>query len=260
MNDVIQRLAARLDEAALKATAVAQHTESDGLTLSNAYDVQRSVLLHRVQRGHRRIGVKMGFTSRAKMVQMGLSDLIWGGLTSDMLIEEGETVYAEDYVHPRCEPELCFLLKRPLQGLVTPMEALAAVEAVAPAIELIDSRYKDFKFSLPDVIADNASSSGLIVGNWHRPDLDMSNLGLVLSINGRAVELGSTAALLGHPVRSLVAAARLAGAAGECLEAGSLVMAGGATAAVALTPGMHVRCEIQHLGSVAFSVRSRVSQ
>lgn len=253
-DEHIRALAARLDDAALNARAVAQHTEHDGLTMANAYDVQKALIARRIGRGHRRIGLKMGFTSRAKMAQMGLSDLIWGRLTADMLIEEGGVVRADRYVHPRCEPELCFLLRKPLAGVVTPLQALAAVEAIAPAIELIDSRYENFKFSLADVVADNASSSGLVVGNWHRPDIDFSNLGLLLTVDGRTVELGSTAALLGHPIRSLVAAARLAADAGESLEAGSLVMAGGVTAAIALAPGMKVRCEMQALGSVGFSV------
>ena len=253
-NEHIQTLAARLDDAALNARAVTQHTEHDGLTMANAYDVQKALIDLRIARGHRRIGLKMGFTSRAKMAQMGLSDLIWGRLTLDMMIEEGGVVHAPHFVHPRCEPELCFLLRKPLAGVVTPMQALAAVEAIAPAIELIDSRYENFKFSLADVVADNASSSGLVVGSWHRPDIDFSNLGLLLTVNGRTAELGSTAALLGHPIRSLVAAARLAAIAGECLEAGSLVMAGGVTAAIALAPGMNVRCEMQRLGSVSFSV------
>lgn len=255
----IERLAARLDDAARHARAVPQHTAADGLTPDSAYAVQRALVARRLARGHRRIGVKMGFTSRAKMAQMGLTDMIWGRLSSDMLIEEGGTVRVTDYVHPRCEPELCFLLGKPLAGLVTPMEALDAVEAIAPAIELIDSRYENFRFTLTDVVADNASSSGLVVGSWHDPGIDFSNLGLVLTVNGRPAEVGSTAALLGHPIRALVAAARLAAAAGERLDAGTLVMAGSATSAVALAPGMHVRCEMQHLGCVSFSVAKDAS-
>jgi len=234
---------------------VPQSSGDDLMTNEEAYEVQWALIQHRLGRGARRIGLKMGFTSRAKMVQMGLSDLIWGRLTSDMMVEDG-TVNLLQHVHPRVEPEICFLLKRPLSGMVTGPEALAAVEAIAPAMEIIDSRYHDFKFSLADVVADNASSSALVIGPWHRPDIDFSNLGLVMSFDGRAVEIGTTAAILGHPLRSLVAAARLAASAGESLEAGSLVMAGGATAAAALTPGVQVQCEMQHLGRVSFSMPS----
>lgn len=246
--------AERLAGAARHARAVSQHDSSDLVTLDEAYDIQRRVVSERIAAGAARIGVKMGFTSRAKMLQMGLSDVIWGRLTSDMVVEEGSAIDLARYVHPRVEPELCFLLKRPLEGSVTALQALGAVEAIAPALEIIDSRYENFKFSLPDVVADNASSSGVVTGAWQRPDIDFSNLGLVLTVDGVAREVGSTAAILGHPLRALVAAARLASAAGERLEAGAIVMAGGATAAVALTPGTAVRCEMQRLGSVSFLV------
>ena len=105
------------------------------------------------------------------------------------------------FIHPRVEPEIAFLLKRPLAGQVSAAEALACVEAVAPALEIIDSRYHDFKFSLPEVVADNASSSGFVVGRWCDPREGFGNLGLTLCIDGRAVQLGSTAAILGHPLR-----------------------------------------------------------
>ena len=159
------------------------------------------------------------------------------------------------YVHPRVEPEIAFLLKRKLEGLVTAAEALDAVEAVAPAMEIIDSRYKDFKFTLEDVVADNASSSGFVVGPWHKADADLSNLGMLLEINGRPAQIGSSGAILGHPIRSLVAAARLSSAAGEPLEEGWIVMAGGATAAEWLHAGDYVRNTVEALGVVAFSVK-----
>src|SRR3546814_16556575 len=94
----------------------------------------------------------MGFTSRAKMVQMGVSDLIWGRLTSAMLVEDGGSITLSRYVHPRVEPEVAFLVGRPLAGRVTPVQALAAVDAVAPALEHIASRSEDFRLSLTAVV------------------------------------------------------------------------------------------------------------
>ena len=152
-----------------------------------------------------------------------------------MIVEDGGTTSFKTYVHPRIEPEIAFLLKRELAGTVTPLQALSAVEAVAPAVELIDSRYQAFKFSLTDVVADNSSSSGFVVGPWHSPDVDFSNLGIVVSFNGAPVLVGSTAAILGHPLRSLVAAARFA--------------------AEALAPATWVELEVQHLGRTAFHVK-----
>lgn len=250
----IEQIATRLDDAARHAREVEQFDPEGACSLDDAYAIQRASIARRVARGERRVGVKMGFTSRAKMIQMGLSDVIWGRLTSGMQIEENTSIDLSRYVHPRVEPEIAFVLKRELRGDETGPAALAAVEAIAPALEIIDSRYRDFRFNLPEVIADNASSSGFVIGAWNDPQIDFSNLGLVFSIDGRAVQIGSTAALLGHPLRSLVAAARLAAAAGEPLQAGAVVMAGGATSAEWLRPGQYVSVDIERLGRAGFHV------
>ncbi len=250
----IKTLASRLDDAACKAAAIAQLSHSATFSLADAYAIQKASIARRLARGERQVGIKMGFTSRAKMAQMGLSDMIWGRLTDGMLIEDGGTTPFKRYVHPRVEPEVAFLLKKQLVGNVTPMQAAAAVEGIAPAIELIDSRYEDFKFTLEDVVADNCSSSGFVVGAWHRPDRDASNLGLVLSLDGNAVQVGSTASILGNPLRSLVAAARFAAEADEPLQPGWIVMAGGATAAEALAPDTWVEIEVQALGRAGFTI------
>jgi len=251
MNQITQ-LAELLDDAARHARSVQQIDPEGQLDLNEAYAIQAASIQRRLARGEARVGVKMGFTSRSKMAQMGLNDLIWGRLTSGMRVDDGGKTRFADYVHPRVEPEIAFVLKKALPAEVTAVEALAAVEAIAPAIEIIDSRYKDFKFSLPDVIADNASSSGFVIGPWCDPHQDFSNLGLTLSIDGRVVQVGSTAAILNHPLRSLVAAARLSAAAGEPLQAGWVVMAGGATAAEWVQAGQYVSVEMQGLGSAGF--------
>lgn len=246
--------AALLDDAARRREAVDRIDPDNRLSLPDAYAVQQALIQLRLDRGERRVGVKMGFTSRAKMQQMGLNDVIWGRLTSGMQVEEGTAVSRAAFVHPRVEPELAFVLKKAMTGHETGPEALAAVEAIAPALEIIDSRYRDFKFGLSDVIADNASSSGFVVGPWSDPRGDFDLLGLTLNIDGRIVQVASTAAILGHPLRSLVAAARLSAAAGEPLQAGWVVMAGGATPAEWLKPGQHIAVEMERLGSATFSV------
>ncbi|HTN60407.1 MAG TPA: fumarylacetoacetate hydrolase family protein [Devosia sp.] len=251
MSDAIAAIAERLDHAAYTAMAVPQLSEP--LDIAAAYAVQARSMQHRYARGERVVGIKLGFTSRAKMVQMGVDEMIWGRLTEAMLIEDGGAVSASRFIHPRVEPEIAYLLKRPLMGAVSLVEAMAAVEAVAPALEIIDSRYADFRFSLTDVVADNSSSTGFTIGPWHRPDLDAGNLGIILELDGRAVQLGSSAAILGHPARSLVAAARLTATHGHSLSAGDIVLAGAATAAVELAVGNHVRVRVQTLGNAEFS-------
>lgn len=252
--NTVDEFATLLDDAARNAQAVSQFDPEGRISLDDAYAIQAASIRRRVDRGEPRVGVKMGFTSRAKMIQMGLSDVIWGRLTAGMQVEEGAAIPFSRFVHPRVEPELAFVLKRPLGGNVTGPEALAAVEAIAPALEIIDSRYENFKFTLPEVIADNASSSGFVIGAWHDPHTDFGNLGLVLTIDGRVVQVGSTAALLGHPLRSLVAAARLAARAGEPLQPGWIVMAGGATPAEWIKPKQYVSIQMQGLGQAGFHV------
>lgn len=250
----IKSLARSLDQAACAAEPMTQISADTPINLEQAYKIQKEAIALRMLRREQRAGIKMGFTSRAKIAQMGISDLIWGRLTDGMIIEEGAPIDFTSYIHPRVEPEIAFLLKRPLCGRITPMQAMDAVEAIAPALEIIDSRYSNFKFSLEDVVADNASSSGFVTGPWQIPDFDFGNLGLVLSFDGNPVQIGSTAAIMGHPLRSLVAAARFAEEAGEPLKPGWIVMAGGATAAEPLAAGQYVEMEMEHMGRVAFGV------
>lgn len=248
----LERIAQTLDEAALHARAVEQLSEP--IDIAEAYEVQRLSMARRFARGETSIGIKMGLTSKAKMAQVGVSDMNWGRLTNGMLVEEGGELQIARYIHPRAEPEIAFRLRAPLEGDVTPLEAWAAIEGVAGAIEILDSRFKNFKFRMTDVIADNSSSSGLVIGPWHRPDMDFSNLGMSLEIDARPVQLGSSAAILGHPIRSLVAAARLMALRGQRLEAGDIVLSGAITAAEPLRKGMKVRVRLEQLGNCDFAV------
>lgn len=250
------QLAEILDTAALDGRTVDRPTDSITLTLPDAYTVQRAVIERRLSRGEVATGVKMGFTSRAKMVQMGVDDVIWGLLTDAMRVEDGAVLDIGDLIHPRIEPELAFLIGRPLSGRVTPTEAARSLAGVAVAYEVLDSRYEGFRFTLPDVIADNASAAHYAFGPWQSPDSrDLGNVGLVMEIDGRVVATGSSAAILGHPLRSLAAAARLADAAGITLEPGQIVLAGAATAAFALPRGAHVRILGAGLGGVEVTTR-----
>lgn len=251
----IAAIAARLDAAALAARAIPQITgETDKLSLADAYEIQRVAINHRIARGATLVGVKMGFTSVAKMVQMGLKDQIWGRLTSDMMIANGGALDRARFIHPRVEPEVAVRLKAPLTGDVTRDEALAAIDAVAAALEVIDSRYENFRFALGDVVADNASSSAFVVGPWMAADTDIADVAMTMRVDDAIAEQGSSAAILGDPVLSLVAAARLAGSVGLVLQPGWTVMLGGATAAAAISDARWVSLDAAHLGRVGFTI------
>lgn len=251
----IKETAAILDQAAKNANAIAQISTSQSFSEAEAYKIQALSISQRLERGEQLIGYKLGFTSRAKMIQMGVHDMIWGKLTDAMLLEEGGNLQIDQYVHPRAEPEICFLIKKEITRELNLLESKSYLEAIAPALEIIDSRYKNFKFSLEDVIADNCSSTGVVLGKWHSPNIDFSNLGMVLKVNQKPVHIGSSAAILGDPLRSLVAASRLITTFGETIPAGSIVMAGASTPAVFVEKGQYIQAEVQHLGTVSINIQ-----
>lgn len=257
MHD-LHSLARHLDDAARQARAIERLSAASPLSLADAYEIQSLLTGLRLERRESLCGVKMGFTSRAKMRQMGVSEVIWGRLTDGMRLEDGGTAPHHTYIHPRVEPEVAFVLANRISGPVSPAEALRAVDAVAPAIELIDSRYEGFRFSHEDVVADNCSAAGFVLGSWNLPRA-VDNLGVVLEVNGQVSSVGSTAAVLGDPARALAAAIRLASAAGVDLAPGTIILAGAATEAVALPAGAHVRVRVESLGSAGFTTSKRSS-
>lgn len=248
----IDALARALDRAAQTATPIVQSAEA--LSPAQGYQVQAAWLELRRARGERRIGAKLGYTSCARLAELGLHEPLFGRLTDAMLIGNGSAVDCKRFIRARAECEIAFLIGRELSGAVTALRAAAAIEAVAPAIEIIDSRYRDFRFSLGDVIADNVSASALVLGPWSRGKRSLGSLAMRLLLDGAVAQAGSSAAILGHPLRSLVAAARLLAEAGERLEPGDVVLAGTATPPQALRAGAHVRIEVERLGAAEFTL------
>ncbi|MHC0055638.1 2-keto-4-pentenoate hydratase [Actibacterium sp. D379-3] len=249
MTDADAR-AETLDLAALKARPVLQLPPEQSLPVEVAYAIQARLVARRLARGERLVGLKLGLTSEAKMKQVGVTEVILGRLTDAMQHDQGSTIDLGALIHPRVEPEIAFLLRCPLPPDLTPEQALDCVEAVAPALEIIDSRYEGFRFDLGDVIADNASSAGFVLGHWHPPDTDIGNVPIVLSLSGAPCETGTSAAILGHPLNALVAAGRIAAARGIATAAGDVVLAGAATAAIPLSPGARVGAEFGPLGRI----------
>ncbi len=254
MTRDLATIANTLDQAAMSATATAQFSDTAPLSAEQAYDVQARLLDLHYQRGARRVGVKMGLTSKAKMEQVGVDDVIWGRLTDQMQAKDGGSFERARFIHPRVEPEIAFIMAAPLSGEVSPEEAIAAVDSVAPALEIIDSRYQDFRFNLGDVIADNASSAGFVIGTPCPADRPLSDLNMSMFIGDRMTETGSSNAILGHPVNALVAASRMVATAGETLRPGDIVLAGAATAAVPVQAGQSVRLEVEGLGTASLSM------
>jgi 2-oxo-3-hexenedioate decarboxylase len=176
------------------------------------------------------------------------------GPVDSFSVPEGAEVKTKGLIHPKVEPEIAFVLKRALKGPGCHIGAvLAATDFVLPGIEVIDSRYRDFKFDLKSVVADNTSAARFVVGGRAmRPEqVDMRTLGVVMEKNGEIVAIGAGAAVLGHPAAAVAALANHLGQRGQEIPAGAVILSGGVTEAVAVEPGDHVSLRIQHLGSVS---------
>jgi 2-keto-4-pentenoate hydratase len=223
------------------------------LRLEDAYRIQ----LHQVERwkGQGRVvaGYKVGLTSLAMQRQLGVDQPDFGHLFSDMILD-GAGIDAAAFLSPRIEPEISFVLKDDLRGPgLSTADVIGAVDYAIASLEIIDSRIADWKITLSDTIADNASSGALVLGT--RPvRLDVADLGLagcVLVKNGEVVATGAGAAVLGHPINGVRWLANMLGSLGQTLEAGSVVMAGSITAAVPVAPGDTITATFAHLGSVS---------
>jgi 2-oxo-3-hexenedioate decarboxylase len=259
--DETTELAGRLDRARTGRVPIVQLSAGTALDLDSAYLVQREGIALRVGRGERVVGVKLGFTSKAKAEQMGVSDVILGVITDEMQVGDGDTLDRGRFIHPRIEPEVAFLLGADLDPEASADDQLAAVAQVAPALEIIDSRYRDFRFALEDVVADNTSAAGFVIGPWReldaaRADLDLAGLAVELAVDGEPAATGSTGDILGDPLHAVAAVARMAARHGVGVPAGSIILAGAATAAVPLPdrPGAQVVASVAGLGRVSVTI------
>lgn len=251
----IADLAVLLDRARRSGDAITQLTIDNELTVNAAYAVQQAGIALRLAAGERIVGAKLGLTSKAKALQMGVSDVIIGVLTDAMQVPGGGIVDIAVGVHPRVEPEVAFRLGRDIDPTQPGANLRAAVDAVAPALEIIDSRYRDFKFSLADVVADNTSGFAFVVGQWvslvDSPDLVLTGRNVEMSIDGRVAASGFTTDILGDPWEALSAAVRMAAQYGQRLSAGDILLAGAATAAMPLSAGATVTSIVEGLGQVS---------
>ena len=252
------QLARALDDARLEAREVPPLTrQHPDLPLAEAYAIQAEGVRLRIARGERVVGLKMGLTSEAKRRQMNLDSPVYGVLTDRMRVPAGGTVHLQGSLHPKIEPEIAFRTSRELRGTLTREQALEGCESVFAAMEILDSRYIDFKyFSLPDVVADNSSSSLFVLGTHERAprELDLLGLQMVMEVNGERVQAARSDAISGDPVLSVVQLCALLAERGESLPAGSVVLAGAATAAHMMRAGDRIRLTVDGLDAVEVSV------
>lgn len=251
----IARLAAHLDAAETERREVHKITDDyPDMDWEDAYAIQDALRALKEARGVRVAGLKMGLTSHAKMRQMGVVDPVYGFITDYGAVADGGEIDTKSLIHPKVEAEIAFVTRRPLRGPGCHIgTVLAATDFILPAVEIIDSRYENFRFDLKSVIADNTSSARYVLGGTHRnaEGIDLKNLGVVMEKNGEVVAMASGAAVLGHPAQSVAMLANMLGARGREIPAGTLILTGGVTEAVAVAAGDNVTVRYQHLGSVS---------
>lgn len=243
-----QAMAKQLHSARRERRPVAMLSEEHpDMDLDDAYRIQAAGIELRRADGERVVGGKLGFTSRAMQRAMGVSEPNYGWLTDAMLLD-GPEVPLDSLIHPKVEPEIAFLLGADLRPPASAGSVLEATAAVMPCLEVVDSRYRDFRFGPLDNVADDSSAGLVAIGDPHQPaGLSLDRIGIVIERDGEVYATASGAAALDHPA---AAVAWMVNTAPEPLEAGHLVISGGLTAPVDLLPGTVVTADFDRIGSV----------
>ncbi|OZD65488.1 2-keto-4-pentenoate hydratase [Rhodococcus sp. 06-1460-1B] len=254
MTIAAEAAAARLSQARRSGMTIEPFSDVDpSVDATWGYSVQDLDRQNRRANSENVIGAKLGLTTLAKQRRIGVDTPVVGFLTDAMMVEADRvSVELERWVQPRIEPEIAFVTARDISGPITRAEAAALVDFVTVGAEIIDSRFNDYRFGLADVISDNTSAAGLIVGPRHRlADIDdLSAVQCVVEVNGVDVREALGSAVLGDPLLSLVVLARHLADRGETLSAGSVVLAGALTDSVPLNTDCRYALRVESLGAV----------
>lgn len=255
---LLRTLADSLHAAEATGSAVAPVSAGRDLTLEDAYTVQRINIARRLAAGERVIGRKVGLTSLAMQQQLGVDRPDFGVITDAMVVDDGGVLDATHLLAPRAEAEFAFRIGSDLPVSPSLDQVRAGVDGVAVALEIIDSRIADWKITLIDTVADNASSCRIVCGAVASatPELLQALPGAVITMrrNGDDVATGPGSAVLGDPMRALHWLAGAIGAFGERFRAGDIVLAGAVAAAVPLAPGDQFQAVADGLPDVSVTV------
>jgi 2-keto-4-pentenoate hydratase len=257
-DPILDAAAASLHAAERDRRPVPPLTETHGpLGPADAYAIQQRIVATRTAAGESIVGWKLWLTSAAMRAQLGVDQPDYAPILSGQLRPAGTTIQRAALIAPRVEAEIAVRLASPLRGPgVTADDVAAAADAIAPAIEVIDSRIADWKIGLVDTIADLASCARVVVGAWVAvPPSDLRRLGVVMERDGEVVATGAGAACLGHPFAAVAWAANTLGPLGVTLPAGVPIMPGALHASVPVTGPSSFRARFDRIGAVdvAFS-------
>ena len=226
-----------------------------GLDIDDAYRIQTINIDRLKARGATVVGYKVGLTAKAMQELLDIDQHDYGVILDVLVEPDGGSVDISRYCSPLVEIEIAFLLAEPLVGPgLTADDVLAATCAVAPSIELIDSRIADWRITLEDTIADNASSAGIVLGPWvPLGDHQLADVSAELVLDGEVVTIGTGADVLGHPAEAVAWLANTLASLGTHLEAGHVVLPGSCTRAIDVHAGSHIEGRFTGLGSVSLA-------
>lgn len=226
------------------------------LTIDVAYDLQEALIAKKVAEERTTVsGWKLGLTSKAKQQMMGVHEPSYGVLLANMALSPNEPISMAPFIHAKIEPEIAFVLKKDLNGpVVTVADVLAATDYVTAAMEIIDSRYVNFNFTLPDVIADNSSSSRYILSEVRHDvrDIDLTLMGCVFKKDNDVIATTTAASVMGNPARAVAWMANKLLARGQKVRAGDVVLSGALTGAETIVAGSEYSVSFD--GLTGFSV------
>lgn len=254
----LDSLAKKLHVARIDAQPIGQLSKDHSdLTIMDAYSIQEKQMQFREDMSEILIGWKMGLTSEAKRKQMNLDSPLYGFLTNKMEVKNSGTFTLKGAIHPKIEPEIAFKISKDLSWPVTREQVLESCSGVAACMEILDSRYTEFKyFSLEDVVADNSSSSHFVMGEWITDfkKIDLLNLKMEMFVDDVLAHSGISKDISGDPVISVIELCQMLNSRGKILKAGSIVLAGAATPAVELKPKMQIELRVDGFPKVNVSV------
>lgn len=260
-NDIVESLAAELEEAELSHTQIAHFSKRfSGMEITDSYAIQRAWMALKGQKGRAPIGRKIGLTSRAMQRSSNITEPDYGLLLDDMLFADGQDLPFDRFIEPRVEVELAFILKKRLEGPnITLFDVLNATDYVVPAIEIIDARIQRIDpetkqmRSVLDTISDNAANAGIVMGGRPvKPDsIDLRWVGALMHRNGVIEETGLAAAVLNNPANGVAWLANRLAPYGEFLDAGEIILAGSFTAPQHASRGDSFHVDYGPMGSIS---------
>ena len=253
----IEEAAQLLASADADRAPIAQLTQRyPGMSLADAYAIQQVNLRRRLNSGASLVGHKIGLTSQPTQTLLGVNEPDFGYILDDMVVADGSTVPRNRFCAPRVEPEVAFLLRRPLRGPgVRVDDVRMATEAVAVALEIVDSRIADWNLTLRDTVADNASSGAVVLGEWvaYTDDIDLPAARASLRINGTEIDSGFGSAVLGDPAAAVAWLVNALAPFETPILPGQFVMSGSFTTAPFVHPGDDASATIGGLGTVSLT-------